>query len=352
MGPPVEYARTTDGVSIAYAAFGDGPPLVLMPGIPFSNFLAEWDVPLLATVYQRLGAHFRVVQYDGRGTGHSQRDVSDLSLNALVADLEAVLGRLGIASAGLFAIHNSCPIAIAFAAARPDRVTRLCLYGGAARAWQAMSAEETQALLSLIERDWGLFAEMAAHAWMGWSAGEAGRLAGEAFRTAVTPAVARATLQALSGVDVTALVPSVSAPVLVLHRRNLRQLEIEDSRSLARAFPKGRLVVVEGDAPALFFEHTEAVVEVLTNFFVGRSAAVADEADAPERVAPRVTAELSPRELEVLRLLAAGETNASIAHRLALTVHTVERHVVNIYRKIDARGRADATAFAIRHGLD
>lgn len=222
----------------------------------------------------------------------------------------------------------------------------------APRAWQAMSAQETQALLSLIERDWDLFADMAAHAWMGWSGGEAGRLAGEAFRTAATPAVARATLQAASGVDVTALVPSVSAPVMVLHRRNVRQLRIEDSRSLARAFPKGRLVLVEGDAPALFFEHTDAVVDVLAHFFAGHEAVLGDEAETNERAEPGPVVPLSPRELQVLRLLASGETNASIAHRLGLTVHTVERHLVNIYRKIDARGRADATAYAVRHGLD
>ena len=61
--------------------------------------------------------------------------------------------------------------------------------------------------------------------------------------------------------------------------------------------------------------------------------------------------ELSSRELEVLRLLAGGESNAQIARRLRLSPHTVERHVTNIYRKINARGRADATAYALRHGL-
>ena len=204
-----------------------------------------------------------------------------------------------------------------------------------------MSAQETQALLSLIERDWDLFADTAAHAWLGWSAGEPGRLVGEGFRSATTPNVARATLQMASGADVTRLLPAVSAPALVLFRRNIRQLQLEDARSLARSLPKGRLVLLQGTSPALFSEDADAIVDLLIGFFAGLDVPALAEDDARAH-----------HQREVLKLLAAGETNASIAHRLGLTVHTVERHLVNIYRKIDARGRADATAFAVRHGLD
>src|SRR5437764_810233 len=201
MEPQVFYARTTDDVTIACGVVGSGPTLVLLPGVSFSNFIEEWQIPLLRGVYERLATRLQIVQYDGRGTGHSQRDVADLSLEAMLRDLDAVAGQAGIDRFALLGFYNSCTHAIAYAALHPERVTRLILFGGSARGWLAMSAPETQALLSLIERDWGVFVESAAHAWMGWSVGEAGRLAADAFRNATTPAVARATFQAASGID-------------------------------------------------------------------------------------------------------------------------------------------------------
>lgn len=352
MEPHIEYARTSDGISVAYTSFGQGPPLIVMPGVPFSNFRGEWQVPQLREAYERLGSQMRVVMYDGRGTGHSQRDVTDVSLEAMVRDLEAVMAEAGLSNAGLLASWNACPASIAFAAAYPDRVNRLALYGGSARGWTAMRARETQALLSLIERDWDVFADMAAHAWTGWSSGDAGRLTADVFRAATTPMVARATLQAVSGVDVTRLVPTIVAPALVLHRLGTFQLAIDESRSLARLFPKGRLVVVEGKSSALFLEHADKVVGVLLAFFAGLEDLLPDDSEALGLRVAGVTAELTRRELEVLRLLAAGETNTAIGYRLGLTVHTVERHVANTYRKLDVRGRAEASAFAVRHGLD
>src|SRR5207237_1787503 len=96
MEPRVFYARTTDDVTIACAVVGSGPTLVLLPGVPFSNFIEEWRIPLLRGVYERLATRLQIVQYDGRGTGQSQRDVSDLSLEAMLRDLDAVGGQGGM----------------------------------------------------------------------------------------------------------------------------------------------------------------------------------------------------------------------------------------------------------------
>jgi len=345
--PHVFYARTTDDVTIAYAVVGAGPTLVLLPGVPFSNFFEEWRIPILRGVYERLAVRLQVVQYDGRGTGHSQRDVSDLSLDAMLRDLDAVVGQAGIERFALLGFYNSCTHAIAYAALHPERVTRLVLFGGSSRGWLAMSAPETQALLSLIERDWSVFVESAAHAWMGWSVGEAGRLAADSFRNATTPAVARATFQAASAIDVSDDLAAVTAPTLVLHRTDIEQIPRSVSEELAAALPNGHLRLLAGSSPALFFENTDEVVRAITDFVIeGRPDG------RPQRSAvPRNAHGLTARELDVLRLIAQGETNAEIAHRLTLSVNTVERHVANLYRKIDARGRADATAFAVRQGI-
>jgi DNA-binding CsgD family transcriptional regulator/pimeloyl-ACP methyl ester carboxylesterase len=353
--PPINYARSVDGVSLAFTVAGTGPALVVVPWVPFSNIRMEWENPLLRAMYEKLERRVTVIQYDGRGTGHSQRDVRDLSLAAMVADLEAVVDRTSHKTVSLFAQYNACTNALAFAAKHPDRVKRIVVFGGAARAWDAMSAGQTQALLSLIEQDWNLFTESAALQWMGWLAGDAGRSMAEAIRAAVTPQIARATMQAASAADVTDQLSSVSAPTLVLHRRGMTQIPLEISRSLAKSLPRGHLVVLEGTQAALFAEDGDAIVGMLGDFFCdGKEPAVsAMVAAEPSQAAghSRAGSGLSPREIEVLRLLASGESNGEIAQRLGISTNTIERHVANIYRKIDARGRADATAYALRHGL-
>src|SRR5438445_8544421 len=236
-------------------------------GCRFSNLRMEWQNPLLRRVFEQLAQELTLVHYDGRGTGHSQRDVTDVSLEAMVSDLEAVIGRTGLTQVSLLGQYNSCPHAIAYAARYPQRVKRMVLFAGSARGWDAMSARQTQALLSLIEQDWDLFADTAAHQWMGWSAAEAGRAIADGIRGAVTPQIARATMQAASAADVTELLPSVAVRTLVLHPRDMTQIPIEVARSLAAGLPRGRLIVLEGAQPVLFTEDAGEVVSLLTGFF-------------------------------------------------------------------------------------
>ena len=352
--PRISYARSADGVSVAFTVVGAGPAVVFVPWVPFSNLRMEWQNPRLNRVFEQLARRLTLVHYDGRGTGHSQRDVTDLSLEAMVSDLEAVIDRAGLAEVGLLGQYNSCPHAIAYAARHPERVRRMVLFAGSARGWNAMSARQTQALLSLIEQDWDLFADTAAHQRMGWSAGEAGRAIADGIRGAVTPQIARATMQAASAADVTEQLPRVAARTLVLHPRDMTQIPIDVARSLAMDLPRGRLVMLEGAQPVLFTEDSDGVVSMLADFFsdgIEPAAAptVVSGAAGGHTMAPPDG--LSRRELEVLRLVAAGESNSQIARRLGLSTHTVERHVANLYRKIGARGRADATAYALRNGL-
>ena len=356
--PRHSYARSSDGVSLAFSVAGEGTVLVFVPWVPFSNLRAEWENPQLRGIFTELASRLTLVHYDGRGTGHSQRDVTDLSLDAMVADLAAIVDRVGASKVCLLGQYNSCPHAIAYAARNPDRVLRMALFGGAGRGWSAMRAKQTQALLSLIEQDWDVFADTAAHQWMGWSAGDAGRAMADAIRGAVTPQIARATFQAASATDVTEDLHRVTAPTLVLHRSNMTQIPLDVSRSLARDLPRGRLVILDGAQPTLFMQDSDSVVSMLEAFFcdgsvpaVGPTDGTAGLADATAgRVVPPREG-LSRREVEVLRLVAAGESNRQIARRLDLSPHTVERHVANVYRKIGARGRADATAYALRSGL-
>jgi DNA-binding NarL/FixJ family response regulator len=316
--------------------------LVLMPGVPFSDAVAEWRIPVLRRAFERLAGSVRLIQYDGRGTGHSQRDVSDLSLDAMVRDLEAVVAAAGAGRHALLGYYASCLPAIAAAARSPEAVTQLILFGGAVRGWSPMSGSGTQALLSLIERDWDTFVESVTHAWLGWPDPDEAAQAADWFRAATTPAIARAILQATSAMDVTTDAAKVACPTLVLHRSGAPVITLAMSEELVTTIPKAQLRLLAGSSATLFFEETDTVVDEILAFVTGTAAAGATKPSAGH---------LTTRELDVLRLVAGGESNAEIAARLKISINTVERHITNLYRKIDARGRADAAAYAIRKGL-
>jgi pimeloyl-ACP methyl ester carboxylesterase/DNA-binding CsgD family transcriptional regulator len=359
MGPDLRTVVGADGVRLAWSAVGTGPTLLHLPGVPFSDLEAEWRIPPLTRAYERLARHTRLIQFDGRGTGRSQRDVTSLTPDAFVGDIDAVADAAGGGPLVVLGFYHSVLHAIAWAARHPERVRAMILFGGALRGWDLMRGPGTQALLSLIERDWDTFVESAAHAWLGWPEGDEGRMAADWFRTSTSPLVARATLESARETDVTDDAGRVTCPVLVLHRRDAQVIPLRLSETLAAAFPDGRLEVIPGHSATLYMEATDAVADLIARFAVDPSAPLAPSA----RGAPRATSAapgagraptaggLSPRELDVVRLLAAGETNGQIAATLGLSINTVERHVSNLYRKIDVRGRAEATAWAIHAGL-
>ncbi|WP_250030961.1 alpha/beta fold hydrolase [Paractinoplanes maris] len=334
--PDVRFARADDGVTLGYQVFGRGPVLVWLPSL--SNIVAQWRIPALRAAYEGLARDLTVVLYDGRGTGSSDRrvDLGDLGVEAHLRDLRAVLDHAGIRRASLLGYYHSVPTAIAFAAREPGRVERLVLFGGAPRLRDAMSPAQTQALLSLVGQDWGLFADAAATAWLGWDAAPSGRWVADAFRGATTAPVAQAWFEAAGTIDVTAELDRVRAPALVLHRQGAEQIPVEVARRLAARLPGARLVELPGTTPTLFIEGGASDIALVSGF-------VADG-----RVARRPAGGLTPREREVLDLLVAGHSNAELAARLGIAVHTVERHLAAVYRKLGVRGRTAAVAHVLR----
>nr|WP_231956684.1 MULTISPECIES: alpha/beta fold hydrolase [unclassified Actinoplanes] len=335
----LRFARAEDGVTVGYQVFGRGPALVWMPSL--SNIVAQWRIPVMRAAYRGLAERVTLVLYDGRGTGSSDRriDLTDLGVDAHLRDLRAVLDHAGIARASLLGYYHSVTTALAFAAREPGRVERLVLFGGSPRLREAMLPAQTRALLSLIEQDWDLFADAAAAAWLGWDAAPSNRWTAEAFRGATTAPVAKAWFEAAGEIDVSDEVARVRAPALVLHRQGEQQIPVEVFRRLAADLPDARLVELPGSTPTLFMEDPGADLRLVTDFVVGGRAGAF-------RASPGLTA----REGEVLALLAAGESNSAIAGQLGIAVHTVERHLGSIYRKIGARGRADAVRLAVsRH---
>ena len=338
--PQIRYATAADGTSIAYWTVGTGAPLVYLVGGPWTHVELGRN-PECRSWYGRLSAQYMLVRYDARGTGLSERDVQDHSLEARMLDLEAVVDALSLNSFALFAALDAGPVAVAYATHHPERVARLMLWCSWART-SDLTSPRIGAWLSLIERDWDLTADACAHLALGWSAGETGREAAQLLRERVTPEALRSALSSIAAFDVCALLPRLSMPVLVLHRDRVPWLPLGVARDLARRIPDARLRVFEGESVAPYLEDADAVADAL-EAFLDPWVEPGTEQTWPDG--------LTRREVDVLRLLAAGRTNHEIAAALYLSVRTVERHVANIYGKIGARGRASATAYAFAHGL-
>ncbi len=357
MEPRIRYTTTADGVSIAYWTLGEGVPLVYMAGGPWSH-VESWYLPESRRWYERLAQGRMLVRYDVRGTGWSERDVSDFSLDALVLDVEAVVDRLGLERFDLLGAADAGPVAISYAARHRERVSRLILWCSWARTSDIWSPR-MEAWLGLIDQDWDLMTDLCAQLALGWSAGEVGRHAAQHLRESVTRETMRAVLAAMRRFDITDLLTGLRSRTLVLHRRDIAPVPVSIARALASRIPDSRLTILEGESTAPYLGDTEEAASAIDAFLgegeTGRGAPGAvgmagtePEGSRPDRGYPEG---LTAREVEVLRLLAGGRTNGEIAEELVVSVRTVERHVANIYAKIGARGRVNATAYALTRGL-
>ena len=353
MDPSIQYATSPDGASIAYWTLGEGKPLVYMAGGPWHH-IELWEVPECRRWYDRLAQDRMLVRYDLRGTGSSDRDVADYSLEAQVSDLEAVVDRLGLHGFALVAATDAGPVAISYAARHPESVARLVLWCSWARTAD-VSSPRIQAWLSLIDQDWELMTDTCAQIALGWSAGEIGRQAADRLRQAVTRDAAAAALAAVGRFDVTGVLSEIRAPTLVLHRPDVSWFPAGVAQNLASRIPDARLTLLEGESTAPYLGDTEGAASALVEFLEEEPQPATGAEPAPpvggDQSRMAHPDGLTDREIEVLRLVAAGRTNKEIADALVLSVRTVERHITNVYGKIGARGRADAAAYTLTHGL-
>jgi pimeloyl-ACP methyl ester carboxylesterase/DNA-binding CsgD family transcriptional regulator len=331
-------ARTQDGIGIAYFTIGQGPPLVHTPPYPLGHLRAEWQNPYCRAYLTALATKHRLVRYDGRGSGLSDREVMDYSLDAHILDLEAVAERLRLERFAIFAFGHLAPAAITYAARNPGRVSHLILWSGYARSADYRSSARVQAAWSIIEKDWEMYTAMEGYRATEWQGGVAAQWYTHYLRQSVTPRGLAAAFEALQGIDVSALLPQLTTPTLVMAREESHVLSIDVAKELAARIPNAELAIMDGSSRAPFEGDVAAVLGRIDRFL----------GTTPPGAYPDG---LTPREAEVLRLVATGFSNREIAGELVLSERTVARHVTNIYDKTGASSRADATAYAIRHNL-
>ncbi len=245
MEPRIQFAQTADGVSIAFATMGEGPPNVVMPNLPFSHLEKAWQVPLFRHVLKRGAERLKLVWYDNRGSGLSEHNVTDYSLEAHLLDLQAVVDHLSLDRFALEGNAAAAPVAITYAARHPERVSHLVLRGAIARGGDFLGPARTEAILGLMEKDWEMYTETIARYVLGFGDEELARQLTPILRECVTQEVALATFQAVDQFDASSLLGRVRSPTLVIHNRQLPVPEVGVARDLASRIPDARLAVVE-----------------------------------------------------------------------------------------------------------
>lgn len=240
----MQYARTRDGVKIAYGVAGSGPVVLRVPSAPFSNSQAEWAQD--TGFYHGLTDRFTIVTFDPRGCGLSDRNVKDLSMEARTLDLEAVLEKAGVGQFALHSIGWSGPLCLKYAAAHPERVTHLILDDAHARTKDFMTLPHIRAL-DQLSGEWDTFLEFLVFSTFGLGRDQAGPQV--AFlKSCVTQETALRIFHEVRTDDATDLLPLIAVPTLILQHSGVSSQQIDTARELAASIPNATLVMLDGQA--------------------------------------------------------------------------------------------------------
>jgi class 3 adenylate cyclase len=274
--PETRYAKSGD-VHIAYQVAGDGPlHLVFVPGF-VSHVEGSWQSPARAKFFRRLASFSRLILFDKRGTGLSDRTSQVFTLEQRMDDVRAVMDAVGCERAALFGISEGGPMSILFAATYPERTSALVMYGAyAKRAWaedypSGWRDEEWTALFANIEDHWGTPRGLDLEIWAPSIAGDEHARAEMAayLRAAASPGAVRAVMQMNREIDVRHVLPAVRVPTLVVHRTGDRNIRIEQARYMAERIPGARLVELPGNDHMAWIGDSDALLDEVEEFLTG-----------------------------------------------------------------------------------
>jgi len=352
---PMQYATTCDGVRIAYVSLGDGPPVVFASNIfgDLSAYLGGWPATREGTD-RAVKQGWRVILYDVRGMGFSDRNVADVELAGRVLDVEAVVAALNLDRFALAGVDIGAATAVAYAVGNLVKISRLVLlspWSSGAKYLAIPALRAAYAAEDVSSRDPRLFANLLGSVATSFQDPELVRLRTEGHLKATSPEGLAAYNTANGRIDITELLPRVTVPTLVIHEPAFPFGSFELCQEVATRIPGAEFLIVS-DHSIAGRVHDETVTGI-DRFLRGVAATETSSKTNAKPSGDTVAAPngLTAREVQILRKVAEGSTNKAIASEFHLAVSTVERHLVNLYNKIGARGRADAIAFALRHRL-
>jgi DNA-binding winged helix-turn-helix (wHTH) protein/pimeloyl-ACP methyl ester carboxylesterase len=250
----ISFCKTPDGVNLALAAVGSGPPLVKI-----ANWLThleyDWESPIWSPLLQFLAERWRLIRYDGRGNGLADRDVADISFDAFVRDLDTVVEAVQLKQAAFLGISQGAAVAIAYAVRHPERVSKLILYGGYAtgrnKRGSPAEADMAKAFLAIMRHGWGdeHSAFMRAFSSVFLPNGSPHQIKWLVDLQRITTSAENAVRirNACDNIDVTGLLPKVQVPTLVIHCRHDNVASIDQGLLMARSIPHAKLVTLEGE---------------------------------------------------------------------------------------------------------
>ena len=359
MEQQIRFCTTPDGVRIAYATVGQGPPFVKAANW-LSHLEFDWQSPVWRHWLMGLSQHHTLVRYDERGCGLSDWDVEDFSVEAWVQDLETVVDILGLKRFPLLGISHGGPIAIAYAIRHPEKVSHLILCGTYARGRYHRNLTESQLemlemLFKMIKLGWGqnnpAFRQVFTSHFIPEGTTEQMNWFNDLQRVTTSPDNAIKIRTGFSNIDVSDLASQVTTPTIILHAQDDAAVPFAEGRHLAALIPGARFVPLQGKNH-LLLENEPAWPRFLDEVynFVGRQAI---EPPPPQHTASslRLIDDLTGREEEILELIAQGLSNSQIAEKLIISPKTVRNHITNLFSKMQASNRAEVIVRAREAGF-
>jgi pimeloyl-ACP methyl ester carboxylesterase/DNA-binding CsgD family transcriptional regulator len=349
--PQIRFARSHDGVRLAYAASGRGHPLI-KAATWLSHLEYDWDSPVWRHVLQACAQRWHFVRYDERGCGLSDWEVPELTFDSWVRDLETVVDACGAERFALLGLSQGASIAIAYAVKHPERVTHLVLHGSYARGRLIRSStpqqrEEAEMMARLAEIGWGKadpsFRQFFTTQFIPGGTAEQHQWFNELERISTSPQNGANFMRAFDTIDVTSLLERVRCPTLVMHSTRDARVPAEEGRLIATRIPNAQFVPIDS-GNHLLLEGEPGWARALEAIEAFLPAGVAANADA------RIAA-LTPRLLSLLDLMAQGRDNAQIAATLGLSEKTVRNHITTLFDRLEVENRSQAIVFARENGL-
>lgn len=355
MKQEIHFCTASDGAQIAYATIGSGPPFVRVPAW-LTHLDLDWKGSLWSHWFNAFTPDYQLICFDLRGCGLSDRRVREFSLDLWVRDLEAVIDSLGIESFPLLGMCQGGAIAVAYAARHPEKVSQLILYdsfsqGALLPGENGRRTREAKALLEMISVGWDqtnpAFRQLFADLLIPGATKEQALWLADVQKKTTTSECAAKMWKAFHLFDVKEEAKNVKVPTLIFHGKNDAVVPFDEGRKLAGLIPGARFVQLESGNHILLKD------EPAWDHFLSETKEFVQEYSSKEnakRSAPYLS-ELTPREFEVLDLIATGLNNDEIAEKLFISPKTVRNHINSIFSKLNVKNRAKAIVMSREAGL-